>query len=118
MARLLRFHNIGISVGELGAEWPALMELTDFPFVEIKVDRSFVTGCGDDRLKRSACRSILELADGFGARTVAEGVETRTDFIAARELGFDLIQGFFLAKPMEPHKFARKVLSRPVTLAQ
>ncbi len=118
VARLLRFHNIGISVGGLGAEWPALMELTDFPFVEIKVDRSFVTGCGDDRLKRSACRSILELADGFGARTVAEGVETRTDFVAARELGFDLIQGFFLAKPMEPQKFARKVLSRPVTLAQ
>ncbi len=118
VARLLRFHNIGISVGELGPEWPALMELTDFPFVEIKVNRSFVTGCGDDRLKRSACRSILELADNFGARTVAEGVESRPDFIAARELGFDLIQGYFLAKPMEPHKFARKVLNRPMTLSQ
>ena len=115
-ARQLRLHNIGISVDDLGAEWPLLMELTDFPFVEIKVDRAFVTGCSDNRLKQSTCRRILELADGFGARTVAEGVETRADFLTARELGFDLIQGFFLAKPMEPQKFARKILSRPMAV--
>jgi EAL domain-containing protein (putative c-di-GMP-specific phosphodiesterase class I)/CheY-like chemotaxis protein len=115
-ARQLRMHNIGVSVDDLGTEWPLLMELSDFPFVEIKVDRNFVAGCADDRLKQSVCRRILELADGFGARTVAEGVETRADFLAVRELGFDLIQGFFFAKPMEPHKFARKILSRPMTM--
>ena len=90
-----------MSIDNLGAEWPSLMELNDFPFVEIKVDREFVAGCADNRLKQSVCRRILELADGFGARTVAEGVETRADFQMARELGFDLTQGFFFAKPME-----------------
>lgn len=115
-ARQLRIHNIGVSVDDLGTEWPLLMELSDFPFVEIKVDRNFVAGCADDRLKQSVCRRILELADGFGARTVAEGVETRADFLAVRELGFDLIQGFFFAKPMEPHKFARKILAHPMTV--
>lgn len=113
-ARQLRLHNIGVSVDDLGAEWPLLMEFNDFPFVEIKVDRAFVAGCADDRLKQSTCRRILELADGFGARTVAEGVETRADFVVTRELGFDLIQGFFFAKPMEPQKFARKILGRPM----
>jgi EAL domain-containing protein (putative c-di-GMP-specific phosphodiesterase class I) len=48
-ARQLQMHNIGVSVDNLGAEWPLLMELNDFPFVEIKVDCSFVTGCADDR---------------------------------------------------------------------
>lgn len=115
-ARQLRMHNIGVAVDDLGADWPMLMELSDFPFVEIKVDRDFVAGCADDRLKRLVCRHILELADGFGARTVAKGVETRADFLAVRELGFDLLQGFFLAKPMEPHKFARKILARPMTV--
>lgn len=116
VARQLQMHNIGVSVDDLGAEWPLLMEFNDFPFVEIKVDRSFVAGCADDRLKQSTCRRILELADGFGARTVAEGVETRADFLMARELGFDLIQGFFFAKPMEATKFARKILGRPMTV--
>ncbi|HVZ52672.1 MAG TPA: EAL domain-containing protein [Pseudolabrys sp.] len=116
VARQLQLRNVSISIDDLGEEWPLLMELDEFPFVEIKVDRSFVTGCADDRLKQSTCRRILELADGFGARTVAEGVETRADFLMARELGFDLIQGFFFAKPMEPGKFARRVLNHPVTL--
>lgn len=115
-ARQLQIHNIGVSIDDLGMEWPLLMEISDFPFVEIKVDREFVAGCADDRLKQSVCRRILELADRFGARTVAEGVETRADFLMARELGFDLIQGFFFAKPMEANKFARRILGRPVTV--
>ena len=115
-ARRLRFSNIAVAIDDLGADWPMLLEFDDFPFSEIKVDRSFVAGCADDRLKQSTCRRILELADGFGARTVAEGVETRADFVMARELGFDLIQGFFFAKPMEPQKFARRVLGKPVAV--
>jgi EAL domain-containing protein (putative c-di-GMP-specific phosphodiesterase class I) len=115
-ARQLQMHNIGISIDDLGTDWPSLMELDDFPFVEIKVDRNLVAGCADDRLKQSVCRRILELADGFGARTVAGGVETRADFLTVRELGFDLIQGLFFAKPMEPHKFARRILGRPVAI--
>jgi len=116
-ARQLQMHNIGVSVDNLGAEWPLLMEFNGFPFVEIKVDRSFVAGCAGDRLKQSACRRILDLGDGFGARMVAEGVETRDDFLVARDLGFDLIQGFLFAKPMEPQKFARRVLGRPIAMA-
>lgn len=115
-ARQLQMHNVGVSITKLGDEWPLLMEIDDFPFVEIKVDRSFVSGCADNRLKQTTCRRILELADGFGARTVAEGVETRADFIAAREIGFDLIQGFFFAKPMEARKFARRILGRQLEI--
>lgn len=116
VAQQLRSLNIGIAIDDLGADWPLLMELDNFPFVEIKVDRKFISGFADDRLKQVVCRRILELADGFGARTVAEGVETRADFLTARELGFDQIQGFFFAKPMLPDKFARRVLGHPVTL--
>ena len=112
IARRLQLLNIAVSVDDIGEEWPSLMDIEHFPFAEIKVDRQFVSGCGNDRLKQWNCRRILELADGFGVRTVAEGVETRADFIMARELGFDLIQGFFFAKPMEARKFARRILGR------
>jgi EAL domain-containing protein (putative c-di-GMP-specific phosphodiesterase class I) len=115
-ARQLQLLNIGVSVDNVGEEWPLLMELDEFPFVEIKIDRQFVNGCADDRLKQWNCRRILELADGLGARTVAEGVETRADFIMTRELGFDLIQGFFFAKPMEARKFARRTLGRQIEI--
>ena len=110
----LRFRNIAISIDDLGADWPALMQLDTFPFVEVKVDRQFVTGCANDRLKRTVCRRIIELAKGYGARVVAEGVETRADFVAANELGFDLVQGFLFGKPMGLKKFARSALASPV----
>jgi EAL domain-containing protein (putative c-di-GMP-specific phosphodiesterase class I) len=116
VARQVRFSNIAISVDDLGAECLSLVGLDDFPFVEIKVDRQFVAGCADDRLKRVACRQILEVADGFGCRTVAEGVEHRADFFAVREMDFDMVQGFLLAKPMTAQKFALTSLRQPITI--
>ena len=107
VASELRTHKIAISVDDLGAEWLLLTGLCNFPFAELKVDRKFVTGCAEDRLKQSICRRILDLAAGYEARTVAEGVETWADFLAAREMGFDLVQGFLFAKPMSAQKFAQ-----------
>src|SRR5882757_4998754 len=111
VARQVRLYNIAIVLDNVGAEWPSLMGLRSFPFVELKVDHQFVTGCADDRLKRTTCRRIVALAQDHGARVVAQGVETRADFIVARGLGFDLMQGHLFNKPMGVRKFAR---SRPV----
>jgi EAL domain-containing protein (putative c-di-GMP-specific phosphodiesterase class I)/CheY-like chemotaxis protein len=118
LAREVRFHNICLSIDDMGAEWPSFASLAHFPFVEIKVDRKFIAGCADDRLKQLVCRRIIALAKQYGARTVAEGVETRAEFQCARDLGFDMVQGFFIAKPMNAKKFANTILRRPVVLAR
>jgi EAL domain-containing protein (putative c-di-GMP-specific phosphodiesterase class I) len=111
VARQLRLHNIAISIDNVGAEWPSLMGLRSFPFVELKVDHQFITGSADDRLKQSVCRRIIELAQDHGARALAQGVETRADFVTAHGLGFDLVQGYLFGKPMGIRKFSR---SRPL----
>jgi len=117
VAKDMRFRNVAISIDNLGADWPALMQLDAFPFVELKVDRQFVTGCAHDPLKRTVCRNIIELGKGYGARVVAEGIETREDFVAANELGFDLVQGYLFGKPMGLKKFARSALAQPVLVS-
>jgi EAL domain-containing protein (putative c-di-GMP-specific phosphodiesterase class I) len=66
-------------------------------------------GCAQDRAKRTLCRHIVGAANQLGARTVAVGVENYADFVTARELGFDLIQGFLFAKPMGVQSFVRAV---------
>lgn len=114
----VRFHNIAVSIDDVGVDWPALMGLDSFPFAEVKVDRQFVTGCANDRLKRTVCRGIVELAKGYGVRVVAEGVETRADFVAASEMGFDLVQGYMFGKPMGLKKFARSALGHPVLVSK
>jgi EAL domain-containing protein (putative c-di-GMP-specific phosphodiesterase class I) len=110
VAKALRLHNIAFTIDNVGAEWPSLMELKSFPFVELKVDHQFVNGSADDRLKQTVCRRIVELAHDHGARAIAQGVETRADFHAAHEMGFDQVQGYLFGKPQAIRKFAR---SRP-----
>ena len=110
VARRLRRHNIAIAIDGVGTDWHALARVRDFPFVELKVDRQFVDGCASDPRKQATCRRIVDLADAVGARTVAEGVATRADFIAVRELGFQLAQGFPHGEPMTAQAFMQTVL--------
>ena len=77
---------------------------------ELKVDRKFVDGCTGNRLKQVICHRILELAADCAARAVAEDIETEADFLAVREMGFDVVQGFLFANPMSARKFARTML--------
>ena len=86
-AHWLKFHNIGLSVDGLGAEWPWLLGQQEWPFFELKVDRKFIDGCAGDGLKRAACRRILKLSEGR-TRMVAEGAEARADFLAVGGSGF------------------------------
>jgi EAL domain-containing protein (putative c-di-GMP-specific phosphodiesterase class I) len=108
-AKQARLRKIAISVDRLGGEWTTLLQLRDFPFVEIKVEPELVAGCAHDRAKRTLCRHVVSAANQFGARTVAVGVENYADFFTARELGFDLIQGFLFAKPMGVQTFMRAI---------
>ena len=114
-ARRLRHHNICIAIDNIGNDLSALQHLDGFPFVELKMDRTFVGGCAKNRLKRAACGTILDLARRFGAGAVAQGVEAREDFLTVREMGFDLVQGFLFGKPMEARKFARTQLRRGIS---
>ncbi|EJW09809.1 response regulator receiverprotein [Rhodovulum sp. PH10] len=114
VARQLRFANIGLSIDDLGPEWREFAALPDFPFVEIKVDAAVASGCAVDPEKRAVCSGIVELAARHGVPTVAEGIESAEDFYATRELGFDLLQGFVCARPMEPRKFVKTLPRLPI----
>jgi EAL domain-containing protein (putative c-di-GMP-specific phosphodiesterase class I) len=109
VARLFRDRPVAVSIDNVGMEWPLLSELDEFPFVEIKVARQFIAGCAGDRRKQTTCRRIIDLADAMGARTVADGVESRADLLAVRGMGFHLAQGPLLAAPMAAKTFARSV---------
>jgi len=107
VAKQIRLHNIAIAIDGLGVDWPALMELASLPLVELKVDRQFIRGCADDRLKQTVCRRIVDFAGEHGVRTLAAGIETRADFHCINEMGFNLAQGYLFGKPRGIKKFAR-----------
>lgn len=116
VAKRLRRRNIAISIDGLGTEWPSLLGLRELPFVELKVDPRVIAGCADDRRQQATCRRILELADAMGARTVADGVASRADFLAVREMGFHQAQGPLFAEPLTAQELARVLPARDVVI--
>ena len=107
IAAQLAFRNIGVAIDEIGSEGASFGRRRDLPVVEMKVGRKYVRGCADDRVKQTVCSEIIATARDSGARSVAEGVDTQADYIAARELGFDLVQGKLFGAPMELKKLER-----------
>ncbi len=59
----------------------------------------FVADLVDDERSRQVVRAVVGLAQGFGQRTVAEGVEDEATLALLGDLGVDLAQGFGIARP-------------------
>ena len=65
----------------------------------LKIDKFLIQGIDEDIKKKKYCSNLTGLAHFFGITIVAEGVETKKEFLTCKELGFDLIQGYFIQRP-------------------
>jgi EAL domain-containing protein (putative c-di-GMP-specific phosphodiesterase class I) len=96
----LRAMGISISVDDFGTGYSSLFNLNNFYIDEIKIDNLFAEDIAPDKKNYAICGSIIHLAKQLGIRTVIEGIEEAIQFEAFCELGCDLGQGYFLARPM------------------
>ncbi|UTJ06741.1 EAL domain-containing protein [Arcobacter roscoffensis] len=65
----------------------------------IKLDRFFVSNIDTDSKKKLFCSSIVEMAHVMGMKVIAEGVETKNEFLTCKDMGVDFIQGYLVQKP-------------------
>jgi EAL domain-containing protein (putative c-di-GMP-specific phosphodiesterase class I) len=96
----LRLKRIGLSIDDFGTGHSSLVQLRDIPFDELKLDRSFVTGASTSPPLAAIVEGTLAMAHQLGIRSVAEGVETRSDWDYMRSLRCSVAQGYFIARPM------------------
>ncbi len=101
----LRIKGFGLSIDDYGTGYSSLQQLTRIPFTELKIDQSFVLHAVHQESSRMILESSLEMARKLGITSVAEGAETVEDWNLLRESGCDLVQGFFIAKPMKAADF-------------
>jgi EAL domain-containing protein (putative c-di-GMP-specific phosphodiesterase class I) len=95
----LRRLGVRIAVDDVGlGEANLLMILSCRPDY-LKIDRYFVHDARTDFYRQVVLTSIAQLARPFGARVIAEGVETEADLQAVRTVGIDLVQGFLFGEP-------------------
>jgi EAL domain-containing protein (putative c-di-GMP-specific phosphodiesterase class I) len=97
----LRMKGFGLSIDDYGTGYSSMQQLTRIAFTELKIDQSFVANAARQESARVILESSLGMARKLNITAVAEGVETQADWNLLRELGCDLAQGYFVAKPME-----------------
>lgn len=99
-----RIKGIGLAIDDFGVGYSTLMQLRQLPFTELKIDRFFVDDAPESKDSELIVKSIIDLAHGLNLTVTAEGVETAEQMKLLRELGCDVAQGFFVARPLEPDK--------------
>ena len=100
IAARLRLKGFRLSLDDFGTGYASLAELQSLPFHELKLDRQFVQGALHDARALGILRSSIALAAELGLSTVAEGVETESMLALVSGLGCQIIQGYFIARPM------------------
>ncbi|MFW5655836.1 MAG: EAL domain-containing protein, partial [Roseicyclus sp.] len=66
----------------------------------LKIDRAFVDGIDDDPARRDLVQGIIEMAKTMSSEVVVEGVETEAQARILTELGANVLQGYFFARPL------------------
>lgn len=95
--------GIRLAIDDFGTGYSSLSYLRTFPIDIVKIDQSFVAALDEDEQAVALVGSIISLANVLGLDTIAEGVETVTQYETLRRLGCQVVQGhyFSCARPPE-----------------
>jgi EAL domain-containing protein (putative c-di-GMP-specific phosphodiesterase class I) len=103
----LKASGVKLSIDDFGAGYSSLAYLKRLPADALKIDRTFVGGLGLDSGDTAIVRMVVDLAHTLGMKVVAEGVESREQAALLEELGCDMAQGFYFARPLPPEEVSR-----------
>jgi diguanylate cyclase (GGDEF)-like protein len=96
----LKALGIAVSVDDFGTGYSSLAHLKRFPLDVLKIDRFFVNDLPNAPANEALISSILALCKGLNLGAVAEGVETRAQLESLRKLGCDVVQGYYISRPV------------------
>ena len=94
---LLGLKGIGVKLAldDFGTGYSSLSLLHRFPLDELKIEKEFVDGLGQNDQDAAIVKAVIDLAHELGMQIVAEGVETIEQLTRLREMGCDQAQGYY-----------------------
>jgi EAL domain-containing protein (putative c-di-GMP-specific phosphodiesterase class I) len=95
----LRAAGILIAVDDAGAGYASLSHILQLRPDIIKLDITLTRGIDTDPVRAALARSLVSFAHDIGAMLIAEGIETPAEHEKLRELGVELGQGYYMARP-------------------
>ena len=109
----LRDRGFKISMDDFGTGYSSLSLLTQMPIDTLKIDKSFVDTIANDSGRKEdiiVLQHIIGLAKELGFVCLAEGAESRPQIDRLRNLGCEIIQGYYFSKPIPLTEYEEKYL--------
>jgi diguanylate cyclase (GGDEF)-like protein len=108
----LKNNGFRISVDDFGSGYSSLNLITLLPFDTLKIDGGFFLRNDLTDKNKKVISSVVTLAKSLNLETVSEGVETQVQVDFLRDLGCDMIQGYFYYKPMPSADFEKLIAAQ------
>ncbi|NVJ65879.1 MAG: EAL domain-containing protein [Gammaproteobacteria bacterium] len=111
--KIVQLNRLGVSVSidDFGTGYSSFTYLSQLPIQELKIDRSFIVELQRSEKQKALVESIINIAHTFELAVVAEGVEDSNVIQALKDIGCDLVQGYFYSEPINASDFAAKYLA-------
>jgi diguanylate cyclase len=111
--------GVTVAIDDFGTGYSSLSYLRDFAIDTIKIDRSFVRDLSAPRrapqYALALVEAIVRLAENLDVEIVAEGIESRAQFELLRDLGCQVGQGYYFARPLSEADFGLLLKQRDLT---
>ncbi len=105
----LKEMGIRLAIDDFGTGYSSLGYLKRFPFDVLKIDKTFVEDIGADPDDAALCEAIISMAHSLGLSVIGEGVENKEQFEFLKSRGAEIVQGYYVSKPMVYHEFKQFV---------
>jgi len=105
----IRNNGFKIEIDDFGSGYSSFGALVDLPFDVLKIDMQFIRNIDKSPKVKEIIKMIINLAKMMNAITVAEGVETEDHYNFLKENGCDIIQGYYLSKPLSIDDFEEMI---------
>jgi EAL domain-containing protein (putative c-di-GMP-specific phosphodiesterase class I) len=115
--RALKALGVGLVIDDFGTSYSSLSYLRRLVVDSLKIDRSFVSGSGDDEKSPSILLAITSLAHALGLDVTAEGIETAEQLARLREIRCDRGQGYYFSKPLSREAMGYLLAAAPAGFA-
>lgn len=106
----LRDAGFVVEMDDFGSGYSSLNMLKDICVDILKVDMAFLEKTVDEERSRKILKMVIELSKGLGMPVITEGVETEEQVQYLTQIGCDMFQGYYFAKPMEVQAFEEKYM--------
>jgi diguanylate cyclase (GGDEF)-like protein len=106
--------GVRISLDDFGSGYSSLNYVKDLPVDDLKIDKSFIDGLGEDAVNDAIVRLIVDFAHTLGLKVTAEGVENERQVAILMAMRCDQAQGFYFSKPLPGEAAGELVATNPL----